>query len=58
MAITVGCSDFNETCEFRITSDNGQEDLLVDVATAHALECHPEFADTEQEFRGRYSRRN
>lgn len=51
MAITVGCTDFNQACEFRITANDNSEDLLVDVATAHAMECHPEFAEEESEFR-------
>ncbi|GAC1600321.1 MAG: hypothetical protein NVS3B29_00590 [Candidatus Saccharimonadales bacterium] len=51
MAQTVGCSDFNQSCSFRITADEGQENMMVDVATSHALEYHPEFAETEGEFR-------
>lgn len=51
MARTVGCSDFNQTCAFRITADDGQEDMMVDVATAHALKYHRDFAPTETDFR-------
>jgi predicted small metal-binding protein len=51
MAQTVGCSDFNQDCSFRITADDGQEDMMVDVATSHALKFHREFAPTETEFR-------
>lgn len=51
MAKTVGCSDFNEPCSFRITADDGQEDMMVDVATSHALEHHPDFAPDEATFR-------
>jgi predicted small metal-binding protein len=51
MARTVGCSDFNQACSFRITADDGQEDMMVDVATAHALEHHRDFAPTEGDFR-------
>jgi predicted small metal-binding protein len=51
MPKTVGCSDFNEDCSFRITADAGQEDMMVDVATSHAMEHHPEFAAKESEFR-------
>ena len=51
MAQTVGCSDFNQECAFRITADAGQEDMMVDVATAHALKYHREFAPTEADVR-------
>ena len=51
MAQTVGCSDFNQDCSFRITADEGQEDMMVDVATSHALQYHGEFANSEDEFR-------
>ena len=51
MAKTVGCSDFNEPCSFRITADDGEENMMVDVATAHAMKRHPYFADSEQVFR-------
>ena len=51
MAQTVGCSDFNQRCAFRITADEGQEDMMVDVATAHALKYHRSFAPTEADFR-------
>jgi predicted small metal-binding protein len=51
MAKTVGCSDFNQDCSFRITADEGQEDMMVDMATGHALRYHGDFADTEDEFR-------
>lgn len=50
-AKTVGCSDFNQECAFRITADEGQEDMMVNVATAHALEHHRDFAPDEQTFR-------
>jgi predicted small metal-binding protein len=43
VAITVGCTDFNQTCDFRITSGDDQTEYLVDIATEHALLCHPEF---------------
>ena len=51
MAKTVGCSDFNQNCSFRVTADEGQEDMMVDVATSHAMEYHPEFAPDEDAFR-------
>jgi predicted small metal-binding protein len=51
MAKTVGCSDFNQPCAFRITADEGQEDMMVDVATVHALEYHRQFAPDESTFR-------
>lgn len=51
MAKTVGCSDFNQDCAFRITADEGQEDMMVDVATSHALEYHRDFAPDESTFR-------
>ncbi len=51
MAKTVGCSDFNQECSFRITAEDGQEAMMVDVATSHAMQYHPEFADNETEFR-------
>jgi predicted small metal-binding protein len=51
MARTVGCSDFHQDCAFRITADEGQEDMMVDVATSHALEYHREFAPDETTFR-------
>lgn len=51
MAKTVGCSDFNQPCAFRITADDGQEDMMVSVATAHALAFHREFAPDESTFR-------
>jgi len=50
-AKTVGCSDFNQDCNFRITADAGQEDMMVDMATAHALKHHRDFAPDEQTFR-------
>lgn len=51
MAKTVGCSDFDQNCAFRITADAGQELMMVDVATSHAMQFHPEFADKESGFR-------
>ncbi|MDF2461671.1 MAG: hypothetical protein K0S68_1074 [Candidatus Saccharibacteria bacterium] len=51
MAKTVGCSDFSQDCSFRITADTGQEEMMVDVATAHAMEYHPDFAPDENAFR-------
>jgi predicted small metal-binding protein len=51
MAKTVGCSDFNQPCEFRVTAGDDQVDLLVDLATAHALEFHPEFEPDEDLLR-------
>jgi predicted small metal-binding protein len=51
MAKTVGCSDFDQDCSFRITADSGQEDMMVDVATAHAMEFHKDFAPDEDTFR-------
>jgi hypothetical protein len=51
MGKTVGCSDFDQDCCFRITAEDGQEDMMVDVATAHALERHRELVDNEQDFR-------
>lgn len=48
---TVGCSDFGQSCAFRITADAGQEDMMVEVATAHALRYHSEFSDDEAVFR-------
>jgi predicted small metal-binding protein len=51
MAKTVGCSDFNQNCSFRITADSGEEDMMVDVATAHAMKYHEDFALDEATFR-------
>jgi predicted small metal-binding protein len=51
MAKTIGCTDFNQNCAFRITADDGQEDMMVDVATSHALEYHRDFAPDEATFR-------
>ena len=51
MAQTVGCSDFSQNCSFRITADEGQEEMMVEVATNHALEYHRDFAPDEQTFR-------
>jgi predicted small metal-binding protein len=51
LAKTVGCTDFDQDCPFRITADDGQEDMMVDVATSHALEYHPDFAPDEETFR-------
>jgi predicted small metal-binding protein len=51
MAKTVGCSDFNQDCPFRITADDDQEGMMVDVATSHALRHHPDFASDEAAFR-------
>jgi predicted small metal-binding protein len=51
MAKTVGCTDFNQDCSFRITADAGQEEMMVDVATAHAMEHHRDFAPDEDSFR-------
>jgi predicted small metal-binding protein len=51
MAKTVGCSDFDQPCSFRITADEGEEDMMVDVATTHALKHHRDFAPNEQTFR-------
>jgi predicted small metal-binding protein len=51
MAKTVGCSDFNQDCSFRIIADDGQENMIVDMATSHALEYHPDFAPNEIAFR-------
>jgi predicted small metal-binding protein len=51
MAKTVGCSDFNQNCSFRIIADEGQEDMMVNVATAHAMQYHRDFAPDEETFR-------
>ncbi len=51
MAKTVGCSDFSQDCAFRVSAEDGQEDMIVDVATSHAMKFHPDFADTEDQFR-------
>jgi predicted small metal-binding protein len=51
VAKTVGCSDFNQNCAFRITADDGQEDMMVNVATSHALQHHRDFAPDEATFR-------
>ena len=51
MAITVGCSDFSQNCSFRITANDGEEDMMVDVATSHALQHHRDFAPDEATFR-------
>ncbi len=51
MTKTVGCSDFNQPCGFRITADDGQEDMMVELATTHAVAYHREFAPNEATFR-------
>lgn len=51
MAKTVGCSDFHQDCAFRITADDDQESMMLDVATAHAMQYHSDFAPTESAFR-------
>ena len=51
MAQTVGCSDFAQDCSFRITADEGQEGMMVDVATSHAMQYHHDFAPDESSFR-------
>lgn len=51
MAKTIGCSDFNQACEFRITADDEHEQFIEDVATAHAMEHHREFAPDEPSMR-------
>jgi predicted XRE-type DNA-binding protein len=51
MGKTVGCTDFNQECCFRITAEDGQEDMMVDVATAHAIDRHRELVADEQAFR-------
>jgi predicted small metal-binding protein len=51
MGKTVGCTDFNQECCFRITAEDGQEDMMVDVATAHAIDRHRDLVTDEQAFR-------
>ena len=51
MAKTVGCTDFNQDCSFRVTADDGQEDTMVDMATSHAMAQHPDIAPDEATFR-------
>jgi predicted small metal-binding protein len=51
MARTVGCSDLNQGCSFRITADTGEDDMMVDVATDHAMTHHRDLAPDEESFR-------
>jgi predicted small metal-binding protein len=51
MAISVGCTDFNEQCEFRVTTNDGDDQTLVDLATPHALQYHNEPGLTEIQMR-------
>jgi predicted small metal-binding protein len=51
MAKTVGCSDFNQSCEFRIIAGNDETQLIEDTATSHAMEYHREFAPDEPAMR-------
>jgi predicted small metal-binding protein len=51
MTKTIGCSDFDQPCSFRITADEGEEDEMVDATTEHALLHHPDLLPDEPTFR-------
>jgi predicted XRE-type DNA-binding protein len=47
----VGCWSFNQDCCFQITAEDGDEDMMVDATTAHALQRHRELVENEGAFR-------
>ena len=51
MAKTVGCADFNQNCDFRITAGDDETELIEATASAHALKYHSEFADNDADMR-------
>ncbi|MBW4062036.1 DUF1059 domain-containing protein [Candidatus Saccharibacteria bacterium] len=51
MAKTVGCTDFEQNCDFRITAGDTETELIEATASAHALKYHPEFADNDADMR-------
>lgn len=60
MAKTFGCGDIEDNgCPWRVTFNEGEEDLVVSSTITHAETHHPEFAqdrvDAEAQIRSRIS---
>lgn len=44
MARTLGCADVGYDCAFRITTEDNQDDFIVETTLKHAKAHHPELA--------------
>lgn len=51
MARTLGCADVGYDCVFRITTEDGNDDFILDTALEHAKREHPELVKDEAEAR-------
>lgn len=51
MARTLGCADVGYDCAYRITTEGGDDDFILDVTVKHAKKHHPEIAGDETALR-------
>jgi predicted small metal-binding protein len=51
MARTLGCADVGYECVYRITTEDGNDDFILDATIEHAKKAHPEIAGNEVQLR-------
>lgn len=51
VARTLGCADVGYECVYRITTEDGNDDFILDVTVEHAKKTHPEIAGNEAHLR-------
>lgn len=47
MARTISCSDIGYECAYRLTTDDGQDDFILEATLQHAVIYHPELTDDQ-----------
>lgn len=45
MARTLGCADVGYECAYRLTTEDGQDDFILDTTLRHAAVAHPELSE-------------
>jgi predicted small metal-binding protein len=51
MAKSLGCSDLNQDCAFRIVAADDESQLIEETTIAHARKHHPDLAQDEPAMR-------
>lgn len=51
MARTLGCADVGYDCVYRITTEDGEDDFILDTTVEHAKKHHPELMADEPALR-------
>jgi predicted small metal-binding protein len=51
MARTLSCADVGYDCAYRLITENGDDDFILDTTIAHAKKHHPEIAGNEHQLK-------